>query len=165
MPIFVGSAKCTSIKEWSFPLTKWNGLHVHDHLEDHVVHSTALTHPSLPHRYTNTLLKRVAAGGVCYSKSRKCFVSRSTLLFKAEEYTDMRGMCVCVCVCVHSHLTTHTFLHILIPHTLPLASSPLTSSPLTPSLLTELQALAETIGPYGIRFLGEKLMDQVSGQV
>ena len=30
---------------------------------------------------------------------------------------------------------------------------------------TELEALAAVIGPYGIRFLGEKLMDQVSGQV
>ena len=29
----------------------------------------------------------------------------------------------------------------------------------------ELQALAEIIGPYGIRFMGEKLMEQVSGQV
>ena len=29
----------------------------------------------------------------------------------------------------------------------------------------ELEALAEIIGPYGIRFMGEKLMDQVSGQV
>ena len=56
-------------------------------------------------------------------------------------------MCVYVCVCVCTHispltpsytssslhpptriLTTHTFLHILIPHTLPLASLPLTSS-------------------------------------
>lgn len=31
--------------------------------------------------------------------------------------------------------------------------------------LTELEALAEIIGPYGIRFMGEKLMDQISGQV
>ena len=74
---------------------------------------------SLPPRYTNTLLKRVAAGGICYSKSRKCFVSRVTLPFKAEEFTDIK----------------------------------------------ELQALAEVIGPYGIRFMGEKLMEQVSGQV
>jgi len=69
--------------------------------------------------YTNTLLKRVAAGGICFSKSRKCFISRSSLAFKAEEFTDME----------------------------------------------ELQALAEIIGPYGIRFMGEKLMEQVSGQV
>jgi NCK-associated protein 1 len=69
--------------------------------------------------YTNTLLKRVAAGGICYSVSRKCFLSRTALPFKAEEYTDMN----------------------------------------------ELQTLAEIIGPYGIRFMGEKLMEQVSGQV
>lgn len=69
--------------------------------------------------YTSTLLKRVAAGGICYSVSRRCFISRTALPFKAEEYTDM----------------------------------------------TELQALAEIIGPYGIRFMGEKLMEQVSGQV
>lgn len=69
--------------------------------------------------YTNTLLKRVASGSVCYSKSRKCFVSRKSLPFKAEEYTD----------------------------------------------LTELQALAEIIGPYGIKYFGEKLMEHVSGQV
>ena len=31
--------------------------------------------------------------------------------------------------------------------------------------IAELEALAEIIGPYGIRFMGEKLMDQVSGQV
>lgn len=32
-------------------------------------------------------------------------------------------------------------------------------------LFTELEALAEIIGPYGVRFMGEKLMDQISGQV
>ena len=32
-------------------------------------------------------------------------------------------------------------------------------------LISELEALAEIIGPYGIRFMGEKLMDQISGQV
>lgn len=32
-------------------------------------------------------------------------------------------------------------------------------------IIAELEALAEIIGPYGIRFMGEKLMDQVSGQV
>ena len=32
-------------------------------------------------------------------------------------------------------------------------------------MIAELEALAEIIGPYGIRFMGEKLMDQVSGQV
>ena len=32
-------------------------------------------------------------------------------------------------------------------------------------LRVELQALAELIGPYGIRHMGERLMDQVSGQV
>ncbi|XP_064384719.1 nck-associated protein 1 homolog [Halichondria panicea] len=69
--------------------------------------------------YTNTLLKRVAAGGICYSRSRRCFVSKGVHAFKAEEFTDLR----------------------------------------------ELEALAAVIGPYGIRFLGEKLMDQVSGQV
>lgn len=31
--------------------------------------------------------------------------------------------------------------------------------------IPELKALAEVIGPYGIRFFGERLMDQVSGQV
>ena len=31
--------------------------------------------------------------------------------------------------------------------------------------LVELRALAELIGPYGMKFLGEKLMSQVSGQV
>ena len=30
---------------------------------------------------------------------------------------------------------------------------------------TELQALAEVVGPYGIQFLGERLMEQVSAQV
>ena len=29
----------------------------------------------------------------------------------------------------------------------------------------ELKALAEIIGPYGIRYFGEKLMEQLSGQV
>ena len=29
----------------------------------------------------------------------------------------------------------------------------------------EMQSLAELIGPYGIRHMGERLMDQVSGQV
>ena len=33
------------------------------------------------------------------------------------------------------------------------------------SFFSELEALAEIIGPYGIRFMGEKLMDQISGQV
>ena len=33
------------------------------------------------------------------------------------------------------------------------------------TLISELEALAEIIGPYGIRFMGEKLMDQISGQV
>ena len=32
-------------------------------------------------------------------------------------------------------------------------------------MFLELEALAEIIGPYGIRFMGEKLMDQISGQV
>ena len=32
-------------------------------------------------------------------------------------------------------------------------------------LAAELKALAEIIGPYGIRYLGEKLMEQLSGQV
>lgn len=32
-------------------------------------------------------------------------------------------------------------------------------------VIAELEALAEIIGPYGIRFMGEKLMDQISGQV
>ena len=58
------------------------------------------------------------------------------------------SVCVCVCVCV---VCVCALPLTLIPHILP--------------LLTELQALAETIGPYGIRFLGEKLMEQVSGQV
>lgn len=31
--------------------------------------------------------------------------------------------------------------------------------------LSELKALAEIIGPYGIKYLGEKLMEQVGGQV
>ena len=31
--------------------------------------------------------------------------------------------------------------------------------------MVELKALAEIIGPYGIRYLGEKLMEQVGGQV
>ena len=81
----------------------------------------------------------MATGGICFSKSRKCFVSRAALAFKAEDYTDMKGappslppcLCVPVCVCVR----------------------------------TELEALAEIIGPYGVRYMGEKLMDQVSGQV
>lgn len=30
---------------------------------------------------------------------------------------------------------------------------------------TELEALAEIIGPYGIRFMGEKLMEQIGWQV
>lgn len=47
--------------------------------------------PSHSHRYTSTLLKRVAAGGICYSVSRRCFISRTALPFKAEEYTDMTG--------------------------------------------------------------------------
>lgn len=29
----------------------------------------------------------------------------------------------------------------------------------------ELKSLAEIIGPYGIRYLGEKLMEQVGGQI
>ena len=32
-------------------------------------------------------------------------------------------------------------------------------------LCTELKALAEIIGPYGIRYFGEKLMEQIGGQV
>lgn len=47
--------------------------------------------PSHSRRYTSTLLKRVAAGGICYSVSRRCFISRTALPFKAEEYTDMTG--------------------------------------------------------------------------
>jgi len=31
--------------------------------------------------------------------------------------------------------------------------------------VVELKALAEIIGPYGVRYLGEKLMEQVGGQV
>ena len=53
--------------------------------------SSTTTPPSASQRYTNTLLKRVAAGGICYSVSRKCFLSRTALPFKAEEYTDMNG--------------------------------------------------------------------------
>ncbi len=45
--------------------------------------------------------------------------------------------------CTHARIHTHTHTH---TH-------------------TELQALAEIIGPYGIRYMGEKLMEQVSGQV
>ncbi len=45
----------------------------------------------IAHRYTNTLLKRVAAGGICYSRSRRCFVSKGVHAFKAEEFTDLRG--------------------------------------------------------------------------
>ena len=32
-------------------------------------------------------------------------------------------------------------------------------------LLVELQALAQIIGPYGIQYLGERIMEQVSAQV
>lgn len=32
-------------------------------------------------------------------------------------------------------------------------------------VLTELQALAEIVGPYGIQFMGDRLMEQVSAQV
>lgn len=32
-------------------------------------------------------------------------------------------------------------------------------------ILTELQALAEIVGPYGIQFMGDRLMEQVSAQV
>ena len=60
-----------------------------------VFHCVCVYHPpplpSTSQRYTNTLLKRVAAGGICYSVSRKCFISRTALPFKAEEYTDMNG--------------------------------------------------------------------------
>ena len=65
----------------------------------HASHPHA-SHPHTPlthymYRYTNTLLKRVAAGGICFSKSRKCFISRSSLAFKAEEFTDMEGVYMC----------------------------------------------------------------------
>ena len=32
-------------------------------------------------------------------------------------------------------------------------------------LPSELEALTEIIGPYGVRFMGEKLVEQISGQV
>ncbi len=45
------------------------------------------------YRYTNVLLRRVSQGGVCYSQSRKAFVSRKAMQFKAEEYSDVHGQC------------------------------------------------------------------------
>ena len=46
---------------------------------------------------------------------------------------------------MHTHTHTHTHTHIYIH--------------------VELEALAEIIGPYGIRFMGEKLMEQIGWQV
>jgi len=59
-------------------------------------------------------------------------------VFKAEEFTDLRG----TVLDLYFFLLFFSFLFSI-----------------------ELEALAAVIGPYGIRFLGEKLMDQVSGQV
>jgi NCK-associated protein 1 len=68
--------------------------------------------------YVNVLLRKTSSGHIWYSPGRKCFLSKSTNPFKAEEYSD----------------------------------------------ISELMALSELIGPYGIRLMGEKLMEQVSSQ-
>ena len=43
-------------------------------------------------RYLESLLRRVSTSSVCYSPSRKSFVSHHTLAFKAEVYSDPQGM-------------------------------------------------------------------------
>ena len=51
------------------------------------------------------LLKRVSQGGVCFSNSRKAFVSRRAMQFKAEEYSDVRGKDFCmVCLTVEDQV-------------------------------------------------------------
>ncbi|XP_065191143.1 nck-associated protein 1-like [Sycon ciliatum] len=69
--------------------------------------------------YLESLLRRVSTSNICYSPSRKSFISNHTVLFKAEVYSDPQ----------------------------------------------ELKALCELLGPYGIRYLGDKCMHQVMGQV
>ena len=56
-------------------------------------------------RYVNVLLRKTSsANNIWYSPARKCFLSKSTNAFKAEEYSDITGVCmracVCTCVCV-----------------------------------------------------------------
>ncbi|KAL7636676.1 UNVERIFIED_CONTAM: hypothetical protein RMT77_012425 [Armadillidium vulgare] len=72
--------------------------------------------------YTETLLRRVTAGNIVYSKAQRAFVSltpEGAQPFAAEEFTDVN----------------------------------------------EMRALAELIGPYGMKALGENLMWHISSQV
>ena len=79
-------------------------------------------------------------------------------------------LCVCVCVCAPGHVkgegSSFVSWYSSISCGIVLSWQPpchgmLSCPPVCPP---ELMALAELIGPYGIRLVGEKLMEQISSQ-
>ena len=67
-------------------------------------------------------------------------------------------VCVCACVCVHACMCTRVCVRSISSHGGNCRNTCLLV------LSSELMALSELIGPYGIRLIGEKLMEQVSSQ-
>lgn len=89
--------------------------------------------------YLEVLLRRVSAGNICYSPIQKAFVTLSVegqLPFAAEEFSDVNGI-------------------------KPLLSNNL----LAVYYFSELCALAELIGPYGMKYLNENLTWHIASQV
>ncbi|KAG1685800.1 Membrane-associated protein Hem [Nymphon striatum] len=95
--------------------------------------------------YLEVLLRRVSAGQIIYSPNHRAFVSLSAegaLPFNAEEFSDINGTCI-----------SYYFVCRLIQRNISSLFS------------TELRALAELIGPYGIKHLNESLMWHIASQV
>lgn len=97
--------------------------------------------------YLEVLLRRVSAGHIVFSPNRKAFVSlypEGQMPFNAEEYADLMGK-INQSV-IESELCQFKYDYFkLVP--------------------TELRALAELVGPYGMKYLSERLMWHVSSQV
>ena len=114
-------------------------------------------------RYVNVMLRRACQGGILYSPCRKAFISRANNPFKAEEYSDISGELRWP---FKRGGVTQDSSHSRYPTPPPLTDPAPPHPSLTLPLLIppELMALAELIGPYGIRLVGEKLMEQISSQ-
>jgi hypothetical protein len=90
--------------------------------------------------------------GIIYSPRRKAFVNRPGLAFRAEDYTDVNGNIIWL-VTEESCISFERMIYYLI------------NALILFILFLEMYALAELLGAYGMKYLGERMMQQIASQV
>lgn len=108
--------------------------------------------PTLASQYTgwylDKLVEHIRSGDVCYAPLRMCFVRKHQMApsFNAELYTNIAELQVTTSMIYTSKLISVTMVTMSIVFIVVLTTLP--------------QALAKMLGPYGIKFLGEQLMER-----